>query len=668
MVEYVWLIIAFPAAAFLIICAAFLPERRARFAPFVLITALSGCTVVALLALKAAAQAQHMPGLNEAVEAVWLEIGDLKISVGTLVDPLSATMMVVVSVVSLLIQIYSMGYMKGDPGYGRYFAYMSLFTTSMLGLVVSSSLLELYVFWELVGLCSYLLIGFWYRKPEAASAAKKAFVVTRFGDVGFLIGIIWLSRATGTFDFVAIEQLVKSGALASVGLTWIALLIFSGAVGKSAQFPLHVWLPDAMEGPTPVSALIHAATMVAAGVYLVARMYTLIQAAPYAHDVIAVIGGITALLAASIALAQDDIKRVLAYSTISQLGYMMLALGIGGYFGGVFHLVTHAFFKALLFLCAGSVIHALGTNNLSEMGGLYGRMKVTAITCLIGALALSGVAPFSGFFSKDAVLAAALFTPGADLPRQIIHYPLFVLALFVVFLTAFYMFRLWFLAFAGRPTEVTEPAQPVPTAGRGPRKRQQAKPPLTAVIEPVQHRVHESPKRMTIPMVVLAILAAISGLGLMTWFGHFLGQKYEGSHGMAGYLVMVVSSLVAFGGIWTAWRWYGKQAPAAERFEAMRLHSFLRNKWYIDQGYAWFVRQVVLVGATVFAWIDRHIVNGFVDGAAWLTGWLGARVRRWQTGQLQWYAMVIFLGVVLGVIAMTWLRVHEWPWGWSAPR
>ena len=620
MVNHVWLAIAFPAISFLIICAAFLPERRARFAPYVLIAALFGSTLVALLSL--ISTMNHQTGV---ASQLWLKIGTWQVVVGTTLDPLSATMMVVVSTVSLLIQIYSMGYMKGDPSYGRYFAYMSLFTTAMLGLVVSSSLLELYVFWELVGLCSYLLIGFWYRKPEAASAAKKAFVVTRFGDVGFLIGIIWLSQAAQTFDFVAIEAQAKSGALAGVGLTWIALLIFSGAVGKSAQFPLHVWLPDAMEGPTPVSALIHAATMVAAGVYLVARMDTLIQAAPYAHDVIAIIGGITALLAASIALAQDDIKRVLAYSTISQLGYMMLALGIGGYYGGVFHLVTHAFFKALLFLCAGSVIHALATNSLREMGGLFRSMKVTAITCLIGALALSGVFPFSGFFSKDAVLAAAYFTPEADLPRQIIHYPLFLLALFVVFLTAFYMFRLWFLVFMGEPAD--------------------------------KRRAHESPKRMTIPMIVLATLATISGLGLMTWFGGFLGQKYEGFHGMAGYLVMVVSSLVALVGIWSAWRWYGQQAPAAARFESTRLYNFLRNKWYLDQGYAWFVRQVVLAGAMVFAWTDRHIVNGFVDGAAWLTGRIGARLRRWQTGELQLYALVIFLGVMLAVLGLHFLQL-----------
>jgi NADH-quinone oxidoreductase subunit L len=624
-VSLAWLIPALPAVAFLVIAACFV-NRRAKWAPWTLIIALGGSLAFSLAALAAV--------LNKAggVAAVsWVAVGQLEINVGTLIDPLSAAMLAVVSLVSLLIQIYSIGYMADDPGYGPYFAYMALFSASMLGLVISSSLLQMYLFWELVGLCSYLLIGFWYRKPEAASAAKKAFVVTRFGDVGFLIAIIWLSTKAGTFDFVALEAMIKTGALAGAGLTWIALLIFSGAVGKSAQFPLHVWLPDAMEGPTPVSALIHAATMVAAGVYLVARTYPIFEVAPYALDVVAIIGGITAFLAASIAIAQDDIKRVLAYSTISQLGYMMLALGVGGYYGGVFHLVTHAFFKALLFLCAGSVIHALSTNNLREMGGLLKPMPVTAYTCLAGALALCGVPPFSGFFSKDAVLAAAFFAPPGEAAvlRNIIHIPLFLIALAVVFMTAFYMFRLWFLAFWGAPWRRHE------------------------------HPAHESPKRMTVPLIILATLSVVAGAALSHRLAGFLGREY-GEHGLLGYLVMALSTMFALVGIFTAWVAYGWRSCAIERFEATRFYGFLRNKWYIDQGYGWFVGHVVLAGALVFAWIDRHIVNGFVDGLAWLSGRVGRALRYVETGQLQFYALVIFIAVVLAILALDVFNVQQW--------
>jgi NADH-quinone oxidoreductase subunit L len=623
-----WLIPTLPAIAFLVIAALFV-NRRAVWAPWTLIAALAASLALSLAAFSTVTGCTK-PSVNE---VTWVAVGVFRINVGTLVDALSATMLVVVSLVSLLIQIYSMGYMKGDPGYGRYYAYMSLFSASMLGLVISSSLLEMYLFWELVGLCSYLLIGFWYRKPEAASAAKKAFVVTRFGDVGFLIGIIWLTSTAHTFDFVAIQQAVKAGALAAGGLTWMALLIFSGAVGKSAQFPLHVWLPDAMEGPTPVSALIHAATMVAAGVYLVARTYFVFEAAPYALDVVAVIGGITAFLAASIAIAQDDIKRVLAYSTISQLGYMMLALGVGGYYGGVFHLVTHAFFKALLFLCAGSVIHAVGTNSLREMGGLWKPMRVTAVTCLIGALALCGVPPFSGFYSKDAVLAAALFAHAREAAtvRDLIHVPLFIIGMLVVFMTAFYMFRLWFLAFWGAPWHRRE------------------------------HPAHESPKRMTIPLIILATLAAVIGFWLSRWFASFVGREYapETHDPILGYLIMAFSTILAVAGIFTAWIAYGWRSCAIERWEATRFYSFLRNKWYIDQGYGWFVKHVVLAGATVFAWIDRHIVNGFVDGAAWLSGRIGRALRYLETGQLQLYALVIFLALVLAILAFDVFNIQQ---------
>ena len=339
-------------------------------------------------------------------------------------------MLLAVTVVSLLVQIYSQGYMAGDSGYGRYFAFMSLFTASMLGLVIASNFFQLFVFWELVGLCSYLLIGFWYHKPEAAAAAKKAFLITRIGDFGFLIAILILFNQTGTFDFHEIEQAAKAGVLAVGLLTLVMVLVFSGAVGKSAQFPLHVWLPDAMEGPTPVSALIHAATMVAAGVYLVARLFELFSAAPDAMLVVASIGAFTALFAASHALVARDIKRVLAYSTVSQLGYMMLGLGVGAFSAGTLHLLNHAAFKALLFLAAGSVIHSAGEQDLFKLGRLAGKMKVTAITFLIGGLALAGVPPLSGFWSKDEILTATL---------QSGHWLLFLVAMLTTALTAFYI-------------------------------------------------------------------------------------------------------------------------------------------------------------------------------------------------------------------------------------
>ena len=391
--------------------------------------------------------------------------GIVHIDMGILVDPLASLMLVIVTAVSLLVQIYSLGYMKGDPGFGRFFAYLSLFSFSMLTLVLADNFILLYMGWELVGLCSYLLIGFWYQKPEAASAAKKAFVVNRVGDFGFLIGILVLSILAGTLSFDGATRFIAGGGLSGAQVTLIALLLFCGAIGKSGQFPLHVWLPDAMEGPTPVSALIHSATMVAAGVFMVARLYGIFMASADALRLIASLGAFTAVFAALIALAQDDIKRILAYSTISQLGYMMLALGVGGYAAGVFHLTTHAAFKTLLFLGAGSVIHAVGTNDIWKMGGLGRRMPVTAITFFIAVLAIAGIFPLSGFWSKDEILQAA---------RASGHPELYVPALVTVFLTAFYMARLFFVAFAGESRS--------------------------------ESHAHESPVVMTVPLVILGLL------------------------------------------------------------------------------------------------------------------------------------------------------------------
>jgi len=431
MIEYAWLIPLFPLAAFGLIAFGTKPWKQ-----------LSGYVAVAgilaSLAIALAVFGEALSGARLERQFDWLPLANaigqpIALPLGILVDPLTAIMLVVVTSVSSLVIVYSQGYMHGDPGYSRYFAFISLFCMSMLGLVLANNLLALYIFWELVGLCSYLLIGFWYQKPEAAAAAKKAFIVTRLGDIGLLIGILLLFSQAGTLEFTQIEEMVAAGRFDPTFMSLVGILIFCGAVGKSAQFPLHVWLPDAMEGPTPVSALIHAATMVAAGVYLVARTFPIFEAGPLALTVVMAIGTFTALFAATMAMVSNDIKRVMAYSTISQLGYMMLALGVGARTAAVFHLMNHAFFKALLFLAAGSVIHALGTQDLRQMGGLKDRMKITSWTMLIAALSLSGFPLLtSGFWSKDEIMAAAYTRgriPGVRrrpvhrLPHRLLHVP-----------------------------------------------------------------------------------------------------------------------------------------------------------------------------------------------------------------------------------------------------
>jgi len=405
------------------------------------------------------------------IEKVWFVTGNIKITMGMLADGLSAMMLVVVSIVSFVVHLYSMGYMRGDRRYWLFFVELQLFSASMLGLVLAHNYLQMFICWELVGLCSYLLIGFWYEKKSASDASKKAFLVTRVGDVAMLIGILLLFTTTGTLTFSGVFGAAEAGSMSHTMITAITVLLFCGAMGKSAQFPLHVWLPDAMEGPTPVSALIHAATMVAAGVYLVGRSFPLFSHSPETMMVVASIGAFTAIFAASIAVVQTDIKRVLAYSTISQLGYMILALGIGAYVAGMFHLMTHAFFKALLFLGSGSVIHAAHTQDIREMGGLGKKMKITTWTFVLGSLSLSGFPLLAGFWSKDEILGFA-FSNG--------RYVIFAVGAFTAFLTAFYMFRLIFTVFYGKPSKAAEHA-------------------------------HESPKVMTIPLIILAVLAVIAG-------------------------------------------------------------------------------------------------------------------------------------------------------------
>jgi len=639
MAQHIWLIPALPLAACLLIGAFCLRDRQ-KWAPAFLILALAGSLALSVTALHAK---PWLGGLGSGTDEwsaapspewrlTWLSIElavpRLAIEVGTLLDPLSAVMLVVVSLVALLIQIFSIGYMHGDSGYGRYFAYMGLFSFSMLGLVASNNLLLTYIFWELVGICSYLLIGFWYRKPEAAQAAKKAFVVTRFGDVGFLLGVLALSKSAGTFNFIELHTIIAQHALIpfffgqSVFVTVVALLIFSGAVGKSAQFPLHVWLPDAMEGPTPVSALIHAATMVAAGVYLVARTYFIFKAAPVALVTVACIGGFTAFMAATMATAQNDIKRVLAYSTISQLGYMMLGLGAGSALAGIFHLTTHAFFKALLFLCAGSVIHAVHSNDLYHMGGLGRAMKITAATTAVGGLALAGIWPFSGFFSKDAILASVMgsqsLAAGIGEPGRL---ALFGLALLTVLLTGYYTTRMWLLAFTGAPREN----------------------PLCDL----EHKPHESPAVMTVPLIILAGFALCAG-----WFGGPVRWFFGGGHGAESLLVTALATGCALLGIIAGWvRFRPAVAPRTAPAWA-GLGRFFADKWYIDAAYQWFATHVILGASLLFAWVDRHVVNGFVDGVAWFTGRVGVAIRRTETGQLQFYALIIFAAAVIAGVVL----------------
>ncbi len=544
----------------------------------------------------------------------WMPAGRLLISMGILLNPLSALMVVIVTAVSLLVQVYSLGYMKGDPGFPRFFSYLSLFSFSMLALVLADNFILLYMAWELVGLCSYLLIGFWYHKPEAARAAKKAFVVTRVGDLGFLVGILVLSLLAGTFDFQEVARFIGAGSVPQGQVTLVVLLVFCGAVGKSGQFPLHVWLPDAMEGPTPVSALIHSATMVAAGVFMVARLYTIFQASADALRVVASLGAFTAAFAALIALAQDDIKRVLAYSTISQLGYMMLALGAGGYGAGLFHLTTHAAFKTLLFLGAGSVIHALGTNDLRGMGGLGRRMPVTAVTFGVAVLAIAGIFPLSGFWSKDAILETV---------RSSGQTAAYAAALGTVFLTALYMSRLFFLAFTGAPRGDTA------------------------------H--HESPAVMTVPMGILAVIAI--GLGVI---GSPLAAR-----GIEGFLdpasarpgldigMLLLSNGLAAAGILTALAVFGpwRRAASLSRRPSGPLYAVLANKFYIDELYMLVIRALYFTLTRAIVWFDRHVVDGAVNlvGGASKRG--GALLRRTVGGRVQGYALIV-TGGTLAVLVL----------------
>ncbi len=634
----VWLIFFLPLASFVVIALFIRPflNRYAAAAGHLTIAAVGASLALSVWALGSVQARGESTALLWTHD--WMEIGPLDLNVGVMLDPLTAIMLVVATAVSLMVQVYSTGYMRGDPGYARYYAYMSLFTASMIGLVLASNIVQLFVFWELVGLCSYLLIGFWYQKPAAAAAAKKAFIVTRIGDLGFLLGIMYLFFNREAFGAnLNVLEITDIHAAATLGLigggaaTWIALGIFAGAVGKSAQLPLHTWLPDAMEGPTPVSALIHAATMVAAGVFLVARFYPVFEVSPAALDTVAIVGGVTALFAASMGLVMNDVKRVLAYSTISQLGFMMLALGVGALAPAIFHLFTHAFFKALLFLGSGSVNHATGTFDMRYMGGLRKVMPWTYGTFLLGSLSLAGIFPLAGFWSKDEILAEAW--RHGELVSQVV----FWLALAAVFMTAFYIFRVLFMVFGG---EFRGGADADPDA------------------DPHGGGAHlaESPAVMVVPLAVLSIGAVLAGfaanptvdLGLIPsfWLTEFLGEKHSTINlGLAAF-----STLAALAGIGLAYLMYSAKRISPERL-SRRLapaHRLLYRKYYVDEAYELYGVRRGLYGGLAYAldWTDKSIVDRTANGIGWLGANVGGALRQAQTGQLQVYGMAVSLGIL----------------------
>jgi len=586
----------------------------------------------------------------------WLAFTDsLVIRLGFLLDPISALLLVVITTISFMVHLYSNGYMRDhhgvwETGFQRFYAFLSLFSFSMLGLVVATNIFQMYIFWELVGASSYLLIGFYYTKPSAVSASKKAFIVTRFADLGFLLGILVLSFYTGTFNFTdltstevaeGVYQISEGTAMgvknifansaapmfmgASV-LTWALVLIFMGGMGKSAMMPLHIWLPDAMEGPTPVSALIHAATMVVAGVYLVARLFPLYLMETAALDIIVVVGALTALYAAMVACTQIDIKRVLAFSTISQIAFMMVSLGVArpefhhglGYMAGMFHLFTHAMFKALLFLCAGALIHAIGSNDYTAMHGLRKYMPVTHITFLIGCLAIAGIIPFAGFFSKDEILTATM-------GHSMLWY---VWMSLVAGLTAFYMFRLYYLIFWWKEHKVHEG----------------------------HHAPHDQPWTMTLPLVILAAISCVAGFvpmgNLVTWNGHemFDHVSFWTNLGALDWTVASVSLAVAVVAIVIATVMYRKENPLPEKFKNALpgLWRWCHHRFYWDELYM-FITHKIIFGciSKPIAWFDRHIVDGTMDALAAVTNKASFAIRGLQSGNIQMYVWYYLIGALL---------------------
>ena len=575
------------------------------------------CSIIAFISVNAGDTLEGDAGILY----TWISGETFTFNIGFQVDALTTIMLLVITGVGFLIHVYSIGYMHGDEGYTRYFAYLNLFVFAMLILVLGNNYLLMFVGWEGVGLCSYLLIGFWYEKQSATDAGKKAFIVNRIGDFGFLLGMFTLFAAFETLDFGSIFTEAEAGNYKQIfgtsTLVVATLLLFVGAVGKSAQIPLYVWLPDAMEGPTPVSALIHAATMVTAGVYMIARSAVLYNIA-HTGMVVAWIGVLTAFFAATIALKQNDIKRILAYSTVSQLGYMFVGVGVGAYASGIFHLVTHAFFKGLMFLTAGSVMHAMSNElDMRKMGGLRSKMPITHATFLVGALAIAGFPFLSGFWSKDEILHSAW----GSSPY------IYIIGLITAFLTAFYMFRLIFVTFYGESRVDSETAS----------------------------HLHESPSVMWLPLVILAVPSALIGLllgigGHHSWFHEFTKDVFPPAHGeIAGNVIlfMVISSIVGLAGIMFAWTRYKNRVPAEESTNS--LEKIVENKYYIDELYNTFIVQPIKNGSHFLLWklFDTGIIDGIVNGVAAVVRWFGGTLRRLQTGIVQAYIVSMVIGIVI---------------------
>ncbi len=647
MIEYVWLVPLFPLLGVIIngLLGIRFPKKLIGLigSGAILLSFLVSCSIFLELV-----QLSPESRVVQVILYKWIPCGDLQVNVGFLVDALSLIMMLTVSGVSFVIHVYSMGYMHDDPGFRRYFTYLNLFVFFMLILVSANSFLLMFIGWEGVGLCSYLLIGFWYQNKAPADAGKKAFIVNRVGDYGFIVAMMLIFAIFGSLDFLPVFEkapLMFNGG--EIAVVLITLLLFLGACGKSAQIPLYVWLPDAMEGPTPVSALIHAATMVTAGVYMVARCSILFSLAPLSMGVVAVIGALTAIFTASIAITANDIKRVLAYSTISQLGYMFLACGVGAFTAGIFHLMTHAFFKALLFLCAGSVMHALsGELDMRKMGSLKKHMPRTYATFLVGCLAIAGIPPFAGFFSKDEILWKAFQG----------NFFLWVIGAIAAFMTAFYMFRAVFMTFYGESRMDPE----------------------------VEHHVHESPSVMTTPLIILAVLSTVGGLVgipiITGWnkFHDFLAPVLGGheahisekstagiafasevaSHGAQGMqhsvglelFMMGVSVAIGLAGIITAYYLYLKRPELpdkiAERFKGV--YHLLINKYFIDEIYfAYIVTPINIISTFFWKIFDEGLIDGIVvNGSAGLVKKISGGLKRLQTGSVQHYALSILVGLL----------------------
>jgi NAD(P)H-quinone oxidoreductase subunit 5 len=681
--QYAWLIPVLPLAGAMLVGLGLISlneaTNRLRQLNAVFIVSLLGASMVLSFALLWSQFHGHEP-FTRTLE--WAAAGNFHLRMGYTVDHLTALMLVIVTTVAFLVMIYTDGYMAHDPGYVRFYAYLSLFSSSMLGLVVSPNLVQIYIFWELVGMCSYLLVGFWYDRKAAADAAQKAFVVNRVGDFGLLLGILGLYWATGSFEFDVIgahlKAFVESGYLSAALAGLFAVLVFLGPVAKSAQFPLHVWLPDAMEGPTPISALIHAATMVAAGVFLIARMYPVFDGIPLVMNVIAWTGAFTAFLGASIAITQNDIKKGLAYSTISQLGYMVMAMGIGAYSAGLFHLMTHAYFKAMLFLGSGSVIHGMEAvvghdpalaQDMRLMGGLRKFMPITALTFLVGTLAISGIPPFAGFWSKDEILGSAFEANPA----------LWLIGWLTAGITAFYMFRMYFSTFEGefrgnithirRELKAEAAGEPVPAFGPGAMDTREREADSEHEADPGYHSEfpHESPLTMTLPLLLLAVPSTLIGLVGMPFdnyfeeFIHPAGEKVAEvveTHEVFNwteFLVMGGSSVgIALIGITIASLMYlsGKIDSKAIAQKIKPLYEFSLKKWYFDDIYY----KVFVLGLRRIARQIMEVDYRVVDGAVNLTGFFtllsGEGLKYLENGRAQFYALIVF-AAVLGLVIVS---------------